>query len=350
MKIPNSILKNQRTSQLQSSTITTKPHPVYLSTSLNPYFNLAYEDLLFRNTDASLPKLLIYRNSKSVIIGRNQNPWVEANISSLRKNDVPIVRRRSGGGTVYHDEGNTNYSIMIPREIFDRKTTGELVARSLILLGLPDIGLNHRHDICLGPDKVSGSAYKLTRDRSYHHGTMLINSNLSQLKDFLKPNQAIRSPVTNLNSAFGHIDHPTFTKSLTRTFLETYYPTFDRDFSPMVVHSEQFEQDSAIEDEMKELQSWDWTFGQTPEFSKTIPVQSSGFNLDIHLSMRQGKIYNVELNISNPMSESFDQQKLLDQLRGILVGQKYGQLEMPTDSQNTSETEVIKQIIDAVTL
>ncbi|EGF99344.1 uncharacterized protein MELLADRAFT_94693 [Melampsora larici-populina 98AG31] len=295
---------------------------------------------------------MIYRNTKSVIIGRNQNPWTEANLVSLKKNDVPILRRRSGGGTVYHDEGNTNYSIMIPRGMFDRKTTGELVTRSLISLGLPDIGLNHRHDICLGSDKVSGSAYKLTRDRSYHHGTMLINSNLSQLKDFLNPNQSqivsratdsVRSPVTNLASRFSNLDHTSFTNSLTRTFLETYYPTLDPDLSPVVINSEELEQDSAIEDEMKELQSWDWTFGQTPEFSNTIPVQLFGSRLDIHLNIRQGKIHNVEL-ISSSVSDRFDQQEITDQLQSILVGQKYGQLELPNDV----ESEVIKQIVDAV--
>lgn len=140
-----------------------------------------------------------------------------------------------------------------------------------------------------------------------------------------------------------------FTNSLTRTFLEAYYPTLDPNLSPIVVDSEQVEQDSGIENEMKELHSWDWTFGQTPEFSNTIPIQLSGFNLNIHFKMRQGKIHDVELTISSPASDSFDQQKVLDQLRDILIGQKYGQLELPNDFEMTPDTEMVQQIVDAVT-
>ncbi|KAG0149926.1 hypothetical protein CROQUDRAFT_683740 [Cronartium quercuum f. sp. fusiforme G11] len=281
---------------------------------------IASQPSLFRTTDPAVPKLLIYRNSKSVIIGRNQNPWTEAKVENLRKHDVPLIRRWSGGGTVYHDEGNTNYSIMIPRGMFDRKATGELVVRALRSIGLPNIRLNQRHDICLGLDKVSGSAYKLTRERAYHHGTMLINSDLTSLHELLHPSQAgivskatdsVRSPVTNLRSVTPALTHSAFAEALAQAFLETYHNN-SPDPSPHLVVRDQFEGQSVIEEGMKELQSWEWTFGQTPEFSHMLSA------LGIRIHVRHGKINAVDV----PDSPSHEHR-----LQAALVGMRYGEFE-----------------------
>ncbi|TKA57245.1 hypothetical protein B0A53_01201, partial [Rhodotorula sp. CCFEE 5036] len=123
---------------------------------------------LFRKTDPEQKILYLYRNSPSVIIGRNQNPWKEINLARLRELDIPFVRRKSGGGTVYHDLGNTNYCVFVPRTEFDRKTNAELVVRGLQNLDLAAY--------------VSGSAFKLVNKRAYHHGTMLIDAKLGDLR------------------------------------------------------------------------------------------------------------------------------------------------------------------------
>ncbi|KAF8883183.1 hypothetical protein CPB84DRAFT_1790274, partial [Gymnopilus junonius] len=159
---------------------------VYVSASSDPYFNLTLEDWLFRRSNSSNPQLLIYRDSPCVVIGRNQNPWIEVNFSALHARGIPFVRRRSGGGTVYHDLGNTNFSIHLPRSSFDRHQTGAFVLRAVRSLGI-DARLNERNDICVGPDKVSGSAYKIANQRAYHHGTMLISTELETLGDVLRP-------------------------------------------------------------------------------------------------------------------------------------------------------------------
>jgi lipoate-protein ligase A len=159
---------------------------IFISKVIDPWINLAFEEYLFRKKEL-MNVLLLYRNSSSVIIGRNQNPWIEANIKLLNELKIPLIRRMSGGGTVFHDLGNTNYCVMMPREKFKRSTSVTMIANALQNLDIP-AKVNSRYDIVLGDKKISGSAYKIANNKSYHHGTMLIDTDISQLYDALKPN------------------------------------------------------------------------------------------------------------------------------------------------------------------
>ncbi|WVQ71545.1 hypothetical protein IAR50_001084 [Cryptococcus sp. DSM 104548] len=122
----------------------------YISESHDPWFNLSYEDWLLRNTPVDQPVLFLYRNFPCVVIGRNQNPWKESTPRKLRDEGLPLVRRRSGGGTVYHDMGNTNFSIMLPRLMFTRSHGALLVARAIReRLGVQECGVNERNDVII---------------------------------------------------------------------------------------------------------------------------------------------------------------------------------------------------------
>jgi len=193
---------------------------VFISQTTNPYLNLSIEHYLLQKTPADSTVLFLYANSPCVVIGRNQNPWIEVNLGVLRneKLDVKLVRRRSGGGTVFHDEGNVNYSVICPTSVFNRDKHAEMVVRALKSLGAEKARVNERHDIVmdkedkegiLKPFKVSGSAYKLTRLRSLHHGTCLLSSpNLQSIskylrapaKPFIKARgvDSVSSPITNV--------------------------------------------------------------------------------------------------------------------------------------------------------
>ncbi|KAF4430185.1 putative lipoate-protein ligase A [Colletotrichum fructicola] len=187
---------------------------VYISNSRSPHINLSIEHHLLQTTPSDSNVLFLYTNRPSIVIGRNQNPWLEVNLPLLQSLDrsrdaIDLVRRRSGGGTVFHDEGNVNYSVICPPANFDRDKHAEMVCRALHKLGVPDVAVNCRHDIvmttpsatpiplssCTGKPlanaentyKISGSAYKLTRLRSLHHGTCLLSSpNLPRIGSFLR--------------------------------------------------------------------------------------------------------------------------------------------------------------------
>lgn len=187
--------------------------------------------------------LFLYVNRPCVVIGRNQNPWVEVNISNLRRglrgstqsqsSPIDLVRRRSGGGTVFHDEGNVNWSVLCDLNEFTRDKHAEMVVRALRKLAIDRARVNERHDIVLDQGdektqvveddmhvspytrgssvalKVSGSAYKIAKNRVLHHGTALAESpNLNFISDILqsparkfitaKGVESVRSPVSNL--------------------------------------------------------------------------------------------------------------------------------------------------------
>ncbi|KAH7343456.1 lipoate-protein ligase A [Rhizoctonia solani] len=309
-----------RIARARTFTTTSSQPKVYVSLSNDPFFNLSYEEWLFRHTDPTLPVLFMYRNKESVIIGRNQNPWKEINQTSLRQSGVEFVRRRSGGGTVYHDLGNTNYSVMVPREIFDRDTNAQLVASAL---GSQDIGIpayvNERHDVVVHGKKVSGSAYKIINKRAYHHGTMLINAQLDRLGDLLRNTkkslhtkgvESVRSPVANLASFSSSTTHNLFVKCVTQAFREKYYPDDYWDDEVAAVDSG----NELVEKGAEELRSWEWRFGQTPEFTHDMNKPFSWGDVNVHVTSKRGIITHSQITG-------------LDIPGTALVGLRYGTLE-----------------------
>ena len=248
---------------------------IYLSESRDPFLNLSIEQYFLENSHKDSTVLFLYTNSPCVVIGRNQNPWLEVNLRSLNQNaisggrqeqekessgpTVQLVRRRSGGGTVFHDEGNINYSVICPPAAFTRDKHAEMVVRAMRKFN-PRARVNERHDIVLDqgalqevdttsdpssayvtkytsqsktPLKVSGSAYKLTRNRSLHHGTCLLASpNLEKISEYLhspgrpymkaKGVESVRSPVGNVldNRSQGHLKP--FEMEVVREFAKMY--------------------------------------------------------------------------------------------------------------------------------
>lgn len=238
----------------------TASYQIYVSRSLDPYLNLSIEHYLLQKTPAHSTILFLYTNRPCVVLGRNQNPWMEVDLPALKDplrhpqagsspsfGEVLLVRRRSGGGTVFHDEGNVNYSVICPTAAFDRDKHARMVVRALRGLGVDRARVNARHDIVLQPVfsrstgsdvtseavsstplKISGSAYKLTRLRALHHGTCLLSSpNLDRLSYFLRSPaksyikargvESVSSPVANVG-----VSNADFVKAVAREFATMY--------------------------------------------------------------------------------------------------------------------------------
>jgi lipoate-protein ligase A len=270
---------------------------VFISKSQDPYLNLSIEHYLLQKSPADSTILFLYTNSPCVVIGRNQNPWIEVNLGVLRNEElgVKLVRRRSGGGTVFHDEGNVNYSVICPTPAFNRDKHAEMVVKALKYLGAENARVNERHDIVVDeedkdaipkPYKVSGSAYKITRLRSLHHGTCLLSSpNLESISKYLRaPGKpfikargvdSVSSPVTNVG-----ISNSKFMKAVAFEF-ESMYPEADRSRRFTVWEKEKDIPEIAkgVEELMvceplrtgivlsDKIQSDDWKYCQTPQFT-----------------------------------------------------------------------------------
>ncbi|CAD5234331.1 unnamed protein product [Bursaphelenchus xylophilus] len=168
---------------------------IYLSKSTCLYKNLALEEWLFRNHDLekSEESVLLWSNTPSVVIGRYQNPWLEANINFCETREINVVRRFSGGGAVFHDLGNLNISVLTNQKRHNRIRNLKLVADQLNALLSTSVELNSRDDLLLpGERKVSGTAARVARGRAYHHLTLLVDTDLTVLS------RSLKSPLTSL--------------------------------------------------------------------------------------------------------------------------------------------------------
>ncbi len=247
----------------------TESFPVYdremrvlLSPFQNSFLNLALEDHFLRG-GADLPVLFLYVNRPCVVLGRFQNPWLETQLPYLVEKDIWMVRRQSGGGCVFHDEGNLNFSFITPDPMINRMKHAELLKDAFAKADIP-LTISPRHDLWLDGRKISGSAFKQTKNGSFHHGTFLVSSDLDKLEESLK-----------------HTLVPTESKSIASvrskviTLQEKFPGTEINDVIEIICHQLKtipFTLDGTIlsepqvQENFRSLLSWEWLWGETPYF------------------------------------------------------------------------------------
>lgn len=195
--------------------------------------NLAVEEWLLDRAEASDPVLMLWRNDSAVVIGKNQNPWLEVRLDRLAAAGAILARRASGGGAVYHDPGNLNFSLILPRALHDTARQFALVRRALAAVGAVS-EVRNRTGLFLGERKFSGSSFCLRGRSALHHGTLLVASDLDRLRGVLGPpgyaidTAAVRSvpaPVVNLADAVPGLTPDRVASALEAAFEEEYGAT-----------------------------------------------------------------------------------------------------------------------------
>jgi len=150
----------------------------------DPYAHLALEEHLLDGVDVWGPSLLLWKSAPAVVIGKNQNPWRECHLPAMMRDGVTLARRISGGGAVYHDEGNLNYTVILPRGAYREDDVFETVLAGLTACGIQAERMN-RNSLAVERKKISGSAFCYRRSGALHHGTMLLNTDLHRLRKYL---------------------------------------------------------------------------------------------------------------------------------------------------------------------
>ncbi|KAI5644953.1 lipoyltransferase 1, mitochondrial isoform X1 [Phthorimaea operculella] len=303
---------------------------VFMSQSTDIYTNLALEDWMYRNMDFSNHHvMMVWRNEPCVVIGRHQNPWLEANVPLLAEREIALARRNSGGGTVYHDRGNLNITFFTPKERYDRKYNLELIKRALYRGFGVKTTINERQDIIVRDKyKVSGTAAKVGRLTAYHHCTLLVNANKADLSKALakRETNATRStpsPVVNLAEVDNKVTVDSLQTALGYEYLRTPAVSLQDGGQDQIAKQRGFQFINPTDDwfpglaELKsELQTWDWNFGRTPVFtvSRAFPVPaellapskvySATQELVINMTVEKGLIDDVTLSIPPGLVES----------------------------------------------
>uniref|UniRef100_A0A0N5ADH5 BPL/LPL catalytic domain-containing protein n=1 Tax=Syphacia muris TaxID=451379 RepID=A0A0N5ADH5_9BILA len=268
---------------------------VFVSKCRCIFANLAFEEWLFRNHDIRNDgeAVLLWSNSPTVVIGRHQNPWMEANLTFLEKNRISLVRRHSGGGAVYHDLGNLNISILTEQKQHNRPRNLTLIASGLNQYYNLNLMPNKRDDLLLGSEerKVSGTAARIAHGRAYHHLTLLVHVDTSLLKAALgsvwKENITTNASRSTPAKAVGYLNQDNSNITV-EDLAEKIISIFKSQYSEYYVHSlTDIENDSrypGVKENQLLLRSWEWNFGKSPKFSistyhGTVSVES-GFIVD----------------------------------------------------------------------
>jgi lipoate---protein ligase len=270
-----------------------------VNTSTDPYFNLAAEEYLLHNFNKNC--FMLWRNENSIVVGKHQNPLAEINRDFVREKNIRVARRISGGGTVYHDTGNLNFTF-----ITDGKE-GHLVdfrKHTLpILEALHNLSVNARfkgrNDLAIDDKKISGNAEHVYRKRVLHHGTLLFSSNLDDLNLALKVNpskytskavKSIRSQVTNIREHLKTgMDILQFRDMIMEHVMSRFpgseYYVFTR------------EDIKAIKDlKTKKYSTWEWIYGYSPEYELENTLIINSRNLILRITVSGGIIIKATIS------------------------------------------------------
>ena len=285
----------------------------------DPFFCLAAEEYLLKNFSDDI--FMLWQSENTVVVGKHQNALGEVNYPFVREQNITVARRISGGGTVFHDAGNVNFSfiknVSSPAEISFKMFTRPVV-EALAQLGLKAI-TSGRNDLLIDGLKISGNAEHVYKNRVLHHGTLLFDSDLYNLGKAIKvvPGkyeskavQSNRSKVANISSFLNNeMQIDAFSKFLIDVQLQkpgnTLYELSDADTQ-------------TISELAKEkFITWDWRYGYSPKYTFSNTVKIDGRTLKIFLEVKKGRIENANLE------GNYFNEPLTTELSALLVGKRH---------------------------
>lgn len=274
-----------------------------ISDSYDPWFNLAVEECIFHQMPATQRVLFLWRNANTVVIGRAQNPWKECNTARMEQDKVRLARRSSGGGAVFHDLGNSCFTFMAAKPEFNKSISTAIVLDALQALGVQASACG-RNDLLVetpqGERKISGSAYRETRDRGFHHGTLLLNADLTRLENYLQPDAkklqakgiaSVRGRVANLCELLPDIHHQQVCDALSEAFFRYYGARV----TPCHISPDIMPDLPAFAETFARQSSWQWNFGEAPVFTHLLDERFSWGGVALHFDVEKGYISRTQI-------------------------------------------------------
>ena len=263
----------------------------------DPYFCLAAEEYLLKNFEDDI--FMLWQSENAVVVGKHQNAAAEINHRFVHENNIAVCRRISGGGTVFHDEGNVNFTfiknVKSPAEISFKLFTAPVV-EALAKLGI-EATTSGRNDLLINGLKISGNAEHVYKNRVLHHGTLLFNSDLENLGEAIKVTpgkfegkavQSNRSPVANISQ---FLKTTMTTSQFVQFLLDTQLENLQNSLYQLTENDIQTIEKLSAE----KFKTWEWNFGYSPKYTFRNEVEIDGKVLSIRLMVEKGIIVEAEI-------------------------------------------------------
>ena len=276
------------------------------SMTTDPYQNLAVEEYLTFHTEPGECILYLWQNAHTVVIGRNQNCWKECRVSELEADGGHLVRRLSGGGAVYHDLGNLNFTFCMCKEDADVDRQLQVIIEAVASFGLT-AEKTGRNDVAINGQKFSGNAFFDSKGCYYHHGTLLLNVDTASMSRFLNPSKAklqskgvdsVRSRVVNLSSLCPEITVDTMKQAMFTEFSKVY------GLPAVPLCAERLEQ-TAIQDGRERFSSERWKYGPKIPFTNRLEQRFSWGEVNLDLHVNEGMITKALLSSDSMEADWF---------------------------------------------
>lgn len=268
----------------------------YIGTCTDPYRNLALEEYLTATVPEDACILYLWQNENTVVIGRNQNAWRECRTGLLEQEGGTLARRLSGGGAVFHDLGNLNFTFSATQENYDLSRQRQVLLEACLLLGI-DAELSGRNDLLAAGRKFSGNSFYAHEGRAFHNGTLLVAADMAKMGRYLSPSQAkmeskgvdsVRSRVVNLRELCPDLTIERMAQAMTRAFEKVYgltaQPLTEADFDT-----------AAVDALYARFSSREWIYGRSAPMDFTCGEKFSWGELTLHLRVEGGVCQEVKV-------------------------------------------------------
>jgi len=316
-----------------------------LSDQTIPFKNIALEEYLLWNVEENECILYLWQNRRTVVIGVNQNPWKECHVKELEQDDGFLARRLSGGGAVFHDLGNLNFTFLVREEDYDLERQLDVIIRAMAKFGI-HAERSGRNDILTDRKKFSGNAFYSSRGHCYHHGTLLVDVDMANLSKYLNVSHAklqskgvdsVRSRVINLKELAPEMTITSLQNALIKAFGEVYGG------EPVQFPGERLNQ-AEVDKAAEKFASWEWRLGRKLPFTAEYSNRFEWGDLTLQFCVEGGKIKDA-IAYSDGMETGF-----IKAIGSTLKGIAFSSSEINKKIKNLAENEPVSDtILDDIT-
>lgn len=318
----------------------------YIADNTVPYKNIAMEEYFLNNVCDGQCIFYLWQNKNTVVIGKNQNAYKECMVNALKNDGGHLVRRLSGGGAVFHDLGNLNFTFLVKEKDYNVDKQLDVIIKGIARLGI-NAEKTGRNDICADGRKISGNAFYKRRDKCYHHGTILIEADLEKMKKYLnvsadklkaKAVDSVKSRVTNLKQINMEID----TEAVKKALLEAFNEVYGLQALEIKENEINYEEIKSLEEKFS---SETFIYGKNMQGDLSLKERFSWGGIEINLKIKGNKIEDSEI-CSDAMDWQFAE--LLEEALKNIVFSREDMTKAVKGIKNALAADIYKDILGLI--